>query len=78
MKMQDVIKKVHVDEKGRIILPKAVRERLKKKELVIVSDRFGVRIYPKRSLKELIGISETKVGTENLREKEDDPNRMPR
>ncbi|HIK02890.1 TPA: hypothetical protein H1012_03545 [archaeon] len=70
-----LVKTVEMDEKGRIVLPKEIREWLKKREVVIVSDNFGVRIYPKLTLKEMHGIMKLGVGTENLREEEDDPNR---
>ena len=71
-----LVKTVEMDEKGRIVLPKEIREWLKKREGGSVSDNFGVRIYPKLTLKEMHGISKVKVGTENLREEEDDPNRI--
>ena len=71
-----LVKTIEMDEKGRIVLPKEIREWLKKREVVIVSDNFGVRIYPKLTLKEMHGISKVKVGTDNLREEKDDPNRI--
>ncbi len=71
-----LVETLRMDEKGRLLIPKEARRRIKTKEFVIIQDQFGTRIVPRRTLKELFGISPVKVGTENLREKEDDKNRI--
>ncbi|MEM3086019.1 MAG: hypothetical protein QXO51_04385 [Halobacteria archaeon] len=59
-----------LDDKGRLLLPKEVRDETGASEFLVLSDRFGIRLVPRvRRAGDLRGSGPRKVPARGLREK---------
>lgn len=59
-----------LDEKGRVLIPKAMRAGIKKRRIFLISRNNEIRIVPKMSLRELKGISPS-INLKGLRDERD-------